>query len=583
MIECPHAERCGGCPLIDRDYSAGLAAKQATLAGALSRFADIGADEPRSIRPAPSIIDYRVRAKLAVSRTRIGLYAASTHDVVDIPHCLVLAPAIRDVVATIRQQAAHPPAESAAVFDALVALDVREVMDEHASVLVTLVLDASCELSRAQIGSAAQAIQRAAPVVVGVTISRRKAGSAQLLGTGHEAVAGVARAPDRIGAVRHFATPGAFVQTHRAQAAALHAELVRLLRESLGDLANKRGIDLYAGSGAIGLALAHAGLSMRLVESFPPAADAAREAAKWLPPGRVEVVTGDASRVAQQLVRAGDKPDVVVVNPPRRGLSPLAREAVAAAAPRAAAYVSCNPETLARDLDHLARLGLRTSVVQPFDMIPLTEEIETLALLVPGPAPALRVLFEDASLLVIDKPPHEPAVRLLQRVRARPGWERAVALYDLDPGASGAAAFSKVGDDAVAKRLWIVGARGIAPAKGVVNRPLRGAAARTRYRRLSVVHGHSVLRVEAEPGRPQQIQRHLAGIGHPVLGDAQVGHAATNRHLAERHGIDRTVLHCGRVELDHPATGRRLIVDSPLAGDLLTFLERGDASLPALS
>mgnify|MGYP000965489350 CR=1 FL=1 len=79
----------------------------------------------------------------------------------------------------------------------------------------------------------------------------------------------------------------------------------------------------------------------------------------------------------------------MVVNPPRRGLAPLVREQIVRLAPQAIAYVSCDPETLARDLDHLSRLGYHGAALQPLDMIPLTEEVETLAMLKPAPIPAI--------------------------------------------------------------------------------------------------------------------------------------------------------------------------------------------------
>lgn len=553
------------------------------MLGELARYADIATSDVAPVRDAPSIVDYRVRAKLAVAPgARIGLYAAGTHDVVDIPECRVLSPALRDVAGTIRRQAGDPPADARPLYAALLAVDLREALDDgKLAILVTLVLDRDCDVSSEAARAAAVAIVRDAPAVVCVATSRRAVRSAQLLGTDHELVLGVGCAPDRIGAVRHLATPGAFVQTHRAQAAALHAELLELVRGALGDLQGKRGLDLYAGSGAIGLALAHAGVSMTLVEAFPPAADAARRASAWLPSGRVAVVAGDAARVATELAKRGAPPDVVVVNPPRRGLAPGMREALGRLAPRAVAYVSCNPATLARDLDHLARLGLGASVIRPFDMIPLTDEVETLAILKPATLPPLRVLHEDTTIIVVDKVAHEAPSRLLQRVRGLPGWEAAVALGDLDATASGACVFARDGTGPAVRRIFFAGVRGHL-GKGVVNRPDRGAPARTRYRRLAVVDGHTLVRVEALPGGPGQIQRHLAGIGHPVLGDARAGHPPTNRHLAERHGLDRSLLHCGRVELDHPATGR-LVVDSPLAGDLVAFLARVGASPPALS
>ena len=126
------------------------------------------------------------------------------------------------------------------------------------------------------------------------------------------------------------------------------------------------------------------------------------------------------------------------------------------------------------------------------------------------------------------------------------------------------------------------------PTKGAITRDLREDGklypARTRYRRLAVAAGHSVLRVIPEQGRTHQIRRHLAAIGHPVLGDDRYGHAPTNRYFEEKNGLDRTFLHCVRLEIDHPDTGARCIVEAPLPGDLRAVLERtsgpGDAALP---
>jgi 23S rRNA (uracil1939-C5)-methyltransferase len=103
--------------------------------------------------------------------------------------------------------------------------------------------------------------------------------------------------------------------------------------------------------------------------------------------------------------------------------------------------------------------------------------------------------------------------------------------------------------------------------------------ARTRYRRLAVASGHSVLRVIPEQGRTHQIRRHLAAIGHPVLGDDRYGHGPTNRFFEEKNGLDRAFLHCVRLEIDLPGSGElghgpRLIVEAPLPGDLRAVLER---------
>jgi 23S rRNA (uracil1939-C5)-methyltransferase len=264
--------------------------------------------------------------------------------------------------------------------------------------------------------------------------------------------------------------------------------------------------------------------------------------------------------------------------------------------------VSCDPETLARDLDHLARLGYAATALKPLDMIPLTDEVETVAVLRRSGMPAPRILYEDSEILVVDKAPHEPttpqgeyAGSLLARVRRLSGAENAVALQRLDVGTSGLVSFARkpelvarwerVLSAQTARKIYVAGARGVAPNKGAITRELREDGkpmpARTRYRRLAIAAGHSVLRVVPEQGRLHQIRRHLAAIGHPIIGDDRYGHTLTNRYFEEKNGLDRTFLHCVRLEIDHPETGAHLIVESPLPGDLRAVLERtsGPATL----
>jgi 23S rRNA (uracil1939-C5)-methyltransferase len=306
--------------------------------------------------------------------------------------------------------------------------------------------------------------------------------------------------------------------------------------------------------------------------------------------------------VAAKLAAAGERFDCAIVNPPRRGLAPALRTALGGLAPPFVAYVSCEPATLARDLAHLARLGLATDAVSPFDMIPLSDEVECVALLRPSPAPAPRVLHADDDVVFVDKDPFEPttpqgehATSLLARVRRLPGAAEAVPLHRLDLGTSGVCLFARRPEvagrwssalaAADARKEYVAGVRGIARAKGSISRPLlehgRALEARTRYVRSASAGGHSLLRVAPEQGRTHQIRRHLAAIGHPLLGDLRYGHAATNRHLLERHGLDRPFLHCARIDLAHPRSGERLVVRAPLSGDLAAVqasLEESEAS-----
>ena len=136
---------------------------------------------------------------------------------------------------------------------------------------------------------------------------------------------------------------------------------------------------------------------------------------------------GDVATVVKLIVERGERFDALVVNPPRRGMSPMAREWAARLEPAAIAYVSCDPDTLARDLDHFLRLGYTTGELRPLDMIPLTDEVETVAILRRTMIPTPQVLFEDDDIIVVEKGAHEPtspqseyAGSLLSRARKNP-------------------------------------------------------------------------------------------------------------------------------------------------------------------
>jgi tRNA/tmRNA/rRNA uracil-C5-methylase (TrmA/RlmC/RlmD family) len=590
-VECPHAALCSGCPLIELDYASQLERKAELLRGALAPHAVFESPVPEAVVGADTVTGYRVRAKLVVaSGPRLGLYARASHEVVDIPECRVLAPSLARTASAIRQLLADPPADAGPALvargtgeGALAAVDLREALGpEGPRVLVGLVLSGPRAVTSAEEAAASAAILCAQPEVLGVGVSARPARGPRVLGDAPRPVAGASEAVDTVGDVEHLARHGAFVQAHRGQALRLHAEIAARLRGILGDLRGAPVLDVYGGSGAIALALAAEGARVTLIEAFPPAAEAARRAGR----GGLEVVVGDAS----ELARSSEAPAAVVVNPPRRGLSPRVRAAVVALAPRAIAYVSCAPGTLARDLAAFRQLGFVASALVPFDMIPLSDQVETLALLVPGAEPEPVVLGEGPGYIAVDKPAHVPVTRqgehatdLSSRVRRLAGWDRAVPLTRLDIGVSGVCVFardgkSEHGTSALATAEYLVLVRGVTKAKGVVNRPLtvagRELSARTRYQRLAVVGGHSLLAAGPEPGRPHQLRRHLASIGHPVVGDERYGHAATNRHFADKYGLDRTFVHSSALSLP-PADGAPgLLLRSELAGDLVAVRAR---------
>ena len=602
-VVCEHADRCGGCPIIGLPYGEQLAMKRGRVVQSASRYPALELVYTEPVAAAEPIAAYRTRAKLIVAaNAKLGLYAkGGGHQVVDIPRCQVLSPAIAEVAAALRVRigeheknggplAPYEPSRGGA----LRAVDLREVRtDDGPRVLVTLVVHRGRAGDRTALEQEARALAEQKPIVIGVAVNLHEGESPQILGSETVVVYGVASTPDTLGKSRHEATYGSFVQAHRGQAERVHGLLVDLLGVGKRPSPMKL-LDLYGGSGAIALSMAAAGAEVQLVESFAPAAAHAEQAAKkqGLP---VRAEAGDVATALRRLASEEAKFDAVVVNPPRRGMSPVARELLARLDVPAIAYVSCDPDTLARDLDHFVRLGFGVSTLRPLDMIPLTDEVETVAILRRLGVPAPRVAYEDEDILIVEKGAHEPTTpqgeyltSLLQRVRRLPGAADAVPVHKTDVGTSGLVMLVKKPDELArwqaviaaetSRKIYVAGARGVTPSKGAITRDLREDGkmhpARTRYRRLAVASGHSVLRVIPEQGRTHQIRRHLAAIGHPVLGDDRYGHPPTNRFFEEKNALDRTFLHLVRIEFDHPTKGQRLIVEAPMPGDLRAVLER---------
>jgi 23S rRNA (uracil1939-C5)-methyltransferase len=606
-VICEHADRCAGCPIIGLPYAEQLALKRGRVVQSLARYRSLELVYTEPVAPAQPLVGYRVRAKLIVAAGgRVGLYAkGGGHQVVDIPRCRVLAPVLMRVASLLRARIAAceasggplAPYDGTQAQGCLRAVDLREVRDGEASrALVTFVVQRGSVAALDELRAAARQLMAASPEVAGVAVNFHEGDGPQILGTETSHLAGASSAPDRVGASMHMATFGSFVQAHRNQANRVHSVLVEALGlgRARGNERKLRVLDLYGGSGAIALGLASAGASVRLVESFEPAVEQARAAASRLAVD-VEVQCADAGTALRALAERGERFDAAVVNPPRRGTSPVAREWLARLQPQVIAYVSCDPETLARDLDHFARLGYAPATLRPLDMIPLTDEVETVAVLQPAGIPLPLVVYDDREILIVDKGPHEPttpqgeyAGSLLARVRRIPGAERAVPVQRLDVGTSGLVTFAR-GPEYVARwdrvlgapttrKIYVAAVRGVIPGKGTITRELKEDgkphAARTRYRRLAVAAGHSVVRVVPEQGRTHQIRRHLASIGYPVLGDNRYGHEPTNRRFEEKNALDRTFLHCVRLEFDHPEGGARRVVEAPLPGDLRAVLER---------
>lgn len=600
-LVCALSQRCPGCPAIDLAPGAQRAHKRERVAGAFARFAELGGADVGEVTSIAPRQGYRTRTKWVVDRDgHIGLFARGTHDVVDLVRCPVLVPSLERVLEALRALTEDRAAPGHAALDPRVlrGLDLRETIHPQSAVLVALTYERDRTPARAVLDALERSLTTALEArgdALEVSVSTAEHdGSPRVLGT-YRIDASRARR-DRVGeGPPFFAAHGSFVQAHRGVAAAIHdrvAHAVRALGPSVPGR-RVRVLELYAGSGALALRLAAEGADVTALERFAPAIELARAsaAAEGLE-GRFHAIAGDA---AEALVPAQGL-DVVVVNPPRRGLTPVVREALVRSGAQRLAYLACDPETLARDLAVLARAGYVARSIEAFDMMPQTFEVETLVLLERAQPAPVRVLAEGvlasgARWLAAEKVAHEPTTphpehvsSLLDRVRRLPGFEAASPAHRLDVGTSGVCLFG-ANPEAIAAlsaalregdKRYVALVRGVPRDKGIIRRALReegrDLTATTRYRRREVRGGHGLIEARPEEGRTHQIRRHLASIGHPVVGDARYGHVPTNRHFEEKAALDRTFLHCARIALQ--LEGREHVLEAPLAAELQLVLDR---------
>ncbi|MET0390245.1 MAG: pseudouridine synthase [Polyangiales bacterium] len=586
-LTCEHSARCGGCVYMGQPMAAQLAKKQASVQQALASYPCLTRIEVEPTHPADPVLGYRTRAKLIVAADgAIGLFERGGHDVVDIPGCRVMHPALFAVVADVR---ARVRASTAALNGALTGLDARLVRSpgEAPSVLLTLIGHAHAREPLAQLA------RELAGSVRSVALRLQAKRAVQLLEGDIEPIAGDSVVRDQLlrDGPYHYATFGSFVQAHHGQAAQLAQHVLDELARTLGGLAGRRVLELFAGSGALGFELAKRAAEVTLVERYTPALEHAREAAREQALPGLHAISGDAEQVSRELFARAAAFDAVIVNPPRRGLRPGLRAQLAQLAPQVIVYVSCDPVSLARDLADFAQLGYAGEVLRPFDMIPLSEGVESVLLLRATPPPPVPVLYADDHLLVVDKPPHLPttpdaahADSLLTRLQREHALPALTALHRLDVGTSGVCLFAKRRDEVEAlagalrdgEKHYLALVRGAIRPKGTVRATLREQgktrAATSRYTRVGRAGSHSLVRVRPEQGRTHQVRKHMAAIGHPILGDERYGDDPSNRFFEHRHGLDRTFLHAARIVL--PAVGSRgpLTLEAPLAPDLAAVL-----------
>lgn len=377
--DCPVSAQCGGCAFRTVDYAEELRFKQQRIDDAFQRIGHLDL-QVEGVLAAPDTVRYRNKAQYPVQlqdgRPVAGFYAYKSHRVVPTGDCLLQCADFSAGVAACLQWAEE---HQISVYNEETGTGLLRHLyfrkgQATGQVLACIVINGT-DLPGGD--ALCAALRAAVPGLVGVVLNSNTRRTNVILGDRDRVLWGKGELLDKLCGKAFAIGPHAFYQVNHDQCERLYA--------LAGDFAGLTGdqvmLDLYCGVGTIGLTLADRCRRLIGVEVVPQAVENARENARRNGIENAEFLCADAAGAATQLASQGVRPDVAIVDPPRKGCAPEVFAAIDKMGTQRLVYVSCDPATLARDLALLATMGYTARRACGVDLFPRTPHVETVVLL----------------------------------------------------------------------------------------------------------------------------------------------------------------------------------------------------------
>ena len=378
--DCPVFRQCGGCAFRHITYEEELRLKEKAVRDAFCRLGGFSL-EPEPILGCPEQNHYRNKAQYPLGLDKnghaiAGFYARRSHRIVPADGCLLqdetFGPVVRTVLGLIDRYRI-PVYDEETGRGMLRHLFLRRgpTSGEMMACLVSTTrkvpyLDEIC-----------QALTAAFPEIVSIVLNIKAEHTNVILGRNTVTVWGKDTIDATLLDVKLSIAPAAFYQVNSPQAERLY----RLGYEYAGFRGNERLLDLYCGIGSIGLGAYRQVNSLVGVEVIQPAVDAARKNAAQNGMERAEFFCADAGEAAHRLADRGETPDIIIVDPPRKGCDQQVIDSIVRMSPERVVMISCTPATAARDAKLLCAQGYELKKYRGVDMFPRTGHVETVALL----------------------------------------------------------------------------------------------------------------------------------------------------------------------------------------------------------
>lgn len=376
--DCPAFGKCGGCVYRHITYTAELAAKEQTVRDAFER---IGGFSPEFLPICGSEQTERYRNKLQMPLAKTddgkiisGFFSERTHRVVPVDDCKLQPIIFSRIVDFVKQECKKL---KISIYNEQAHEGVLRhvyLRRGHASGELCVVLVAKRKVP--EFKRLAAELSREFSEIKGVVLNVNPDKTNVILGEREIVLSGNANITDEMCGISVEIAPKSFYQVNTPQAEKLYLQAAEFAEPN-----GKTLLDLYCGIGTIGLSMADRADKVIGAEIVPEAVENARKNAEKNGSSNAEFICADASEAAAELVKRGLKPDVILLDPPRKGCDEQTLSACVKMTPERIVMISCNPATAARDCKFLAENGYSVGKVRAFDLFPRTRHVECVVLI----------------------------------------------------------------------------------------------------------------------------------------------------------------------------------------------------------
>ena len=377
---CPVARPCGGCQLQMLDYAEQLRFKEKKIAGNLQRIGGMTEIPMEPIVGMENPFRYRNKAQFPIGQDRngkliTGFYAGRTHQIMENRNCYLGVEQNEEILNRILawMEENGVPAYNEETGKGL----VRHVLIRFGfmtkEIMVCLVVNGKKLPAEEKLIKSLTELEG----MTSITLSANRERTNVIMGKEIRCLWGQGYITDYIGNVKYRISPLSFYQVNPVQTKKLYEKAISLA----GLTGNERVLDAYCGIGTIGLIASRDAREVISVELNPDAVRDAVTNAKRNQIKNVSFYQNDAGAFMVSMAEKGEKADVVFMDPPRAGSDEAFLSSVVTLSPKKVVYVSCNPETLARDLRYLTKHGYKAEEAWGYDMFAWSEHVETVCLL----------------------------------------------------------------------------------------------------------------------------------------------------------------------------------------------------------